>query len=422
MENTPSLRLLNATWKLFNASRTAGLSTLIQAASEVFNAPILYTNELFQIRVMYPNHPTGDPGWDELYEQRHLPLDEIWKILDENLSGAEPFYQPFYANTGLCRDVPRLFGEVVRSKAVRGHIVVYLGDIPLQAEDLEIMDTLTELLRQKADRRAAGMDNWTQAVTTHFQLLLDLDTPRHLVTKAVNALHTALSGQYAVMVTPFGRMASQRAFADYTVMQVRERFRNNVVCLVHQEAGAIVTLLGGVKGSQQGYSARPANSALVRNLFYFFEQFDLVSGLSAVFDDVSRTHAYYRQALLSAKMALRTGGTHRAVFNDYMPRPMIAALLEHEDAETFLHPALPAMYRYDQAHNTAYFQTLYEYLMNMLDKSAAAAMLELHKNTLQYRLNRISELFGLDLNHAQTLMNLLLSFLLWDLTHTPEKE
>lgn len=54
--------------------------------------------------------------------------------------------------------------------------------------------------------------------------------------------------------------------------------------------------------------------------------------------------------------------------------------------------------------------------MNMLDKRAAAAMLELHKNTFQYRLNRISELFDLDLEDAKTLMNLLLSFLLWDLT------
>lgn len=87
---------------------------------------------------------------------------------------------------------------------------------------------------------------------------------------------------------------------------------------------------------------------------------------------------------------------------------MIASILEHEDADTFLHPALSAIHLYDQEHKTDYFQTLYEYLMNMLDKRAAAAMLELHKNTFQYRLNRISELFDLDLEDAKTLMNLLL--------------
>ena len=154
----------------------------------------------------------------------------------------------------------------------------------------------------------------------------------------------------------------------------------------------------------------------MRNLFHFFEQFDLVSGLSDTFQDVGRVHTYYRQALLSAKMALRTGSGSRAVFSDYMPLPMIASILEHEDADTFLHPARSAIHLYDQEHKTDYFQTLYEYLMNMLDKRAAAAMLELHKNTFQYRLNRISELFDLDLEDAKTLMNLLLSFLLWDLT------
>ena len=415
MEPTPSQRLLTATWKLFNASLETGLTALIQAASEIYQAPVLYTNELFQIRAMYPNRPTGDHDWDQLYEQRHLPLDEVWKILDENLSGQEPFYRPFYADSGLCRDIPRLFGEVVRSKTVRGHVIVYLGGLPLQEDDLAIMDTLTELLRQKADRRAGGMDNWTQALTTDLQLLLDPDSPQHLVSKAIHALSSALGGQYAVMVTPFGTMASQRAFADYTVMQLRERFRG-VVCLVHQEAEAMVTLLGGVKANRSGHGFRPANSVQVRNLFHFFEQFDLVSGLSDTFQDVSRVHTYYRQALLSAKMALRMGSARRAVFSDYMPLPMIASILEHEDADTFLHPALPAIHRYDQEHKTDYFQTLYEYLMNMLDKHAAAAMLELHKNTFQYRLNRISELFDLDLEDSKTLMNLLLSFLLWDLT------
>ena len=415
MEATPSPRLLLATWKLFNASHEAGLTALIQAASEIYQAPVLYTNELFQIRAMWPNHPTGAPQWDQIYEQRHLPLDEVWKILDENLSGQEPFYRPFYADAGLCRALPRLFGEVVRSKTVRGHVIVYLGAVPLQEDDLAIMDTLTELLRQKADRRAAGMDNWTQAITTHLQLLLDPDSPQHLVSKAVHALGAAIGGPYAVMVTPFGTMASQRAFADYTAMQLRERFRGTV-CLVHQEPEAIVTLLGGVRTSRSGHRFRPTNSAQVRDLFRFFEQFDLVSGLSDTFRDVGKVHTYYRQALLSARMALRTGSGPRAVFADYMPLPMIASILEHEDAETFLHPALAAMEQYDQAHKTGYFQTLYEYLMNMLDKRAAAAMLELHKNTFQYRLNRISELFGLDLEDAKTLMDLLLSFLLWDLT------
>ena len=415
MEQMPSQRLLAATWKLFNASLEAGLTLLIQTASEIYQAPVVYTNELFQIRAMYPNHPTGQVNWDQIYEQRYLPLDEIWKILDENLSGAEPFYRPFYADSGLCRDLPRLFGEVVRNKTVRGHVIVYLGSSPLQGDDLAIMDTLTELLRQKADRRAAGMDNWTQAITTHLQLLLDPGSPQHLVAKAVHALGSAISGPYAVMVTPFGTMASQRAFADYTAMQLRECFRG-VVCLVHQEAESIVTLLGGVRTSRSGQRFRPTNSVQVRNLFHFFEQFDLVSGLSDTFQDVGRVHTYYRQALLSAKMALRTGSGSRAVFSDYMPLPMIASILEHEDADTFLHPALSAIHLYDQEHKTDYFQTLYEYLMNMLDKRAAAAMLELHKNTFQYRLNRISELFDLDLEDAKTLMNLLLSFLLWDLT------
>ena len=58
MEQMPSQRLLAATWKLFNASLEAGLTLLIQTASEIYQAPVVYTNELFQIRAMYPKNKT----------------------------------------------------------------------------------------------------------------------------------------------------------------------------------------------------------------------------------------------------------------------------------------------------------------------------------------------------------------------------
>ena len=44
MEQMPSQRLLAATWKLFNASLEAGLTLLIQTASEIYQAPVVYTN------------------------------------------------------------------------------------------------------------------------------------------------------------------------------------------------------------------------------------------------------------------------------------------------------------------------------------------------------------------------------------------
>lgn len=125
---------------------------------------------------------------------------------------------------------------------------------------------------------AAGMDNWTQAITTHLQLLLDPGSPQHLVAKAVHALGSAISGPYAVMVTPFGTMASQRAL-------------RRLHC--HAAAGALSggSLLSssgsGIYRNPAGWCTdqplpvqrfRPTNSVQVRNLFHFFEQFDLVSG------------------------------------------------------------------------------------------------------------------------------------------------
>ena len=104
-----------------------------------------------------------------------------------------------------------------------------------------------------------------------------------------------------------------------------------------------------------------------------------------------------------------------------MPLPMLAAVLETESAETFINPVLFEIRDYDRDNQTEYFQTLYQYGVCLCDKDAAAASLAIHKNTLSYRLNRISELFQVDFSDRRTRLNLELSCFLWFLTHDGEK-
>ena len=79
-----------------------------------------------------------------------------------------------------------------------------------------------------------------------------------------------------------------------------------------------------------------------------------------------------------------------------------------------MHPALAEIQRYDNANNTDYFNTLRTYSMTMHNKDSAALQLDVHRNTLLYRLNRIKDLFNLSYEDEQTAIHLLCSFLLMD--------
>lgn len=394
-----------------------GVQPLIQAASEFFGAPVLLTDELFHIRSVWPREQTGVAELDQSIRDGAIQAQREWVILDENLSGEKAFYEPFYANTGVCELVPRMYGELVWQNEVRGHVVVYLGKVPCQPEDLEILQKLISLLVLKLRRRLAGMDRWTATLQARLEVLLDPQTPVQVRRPAEDLLRKQIKGDYGVMVTTIGQRASQKAFADYAVTQIQQRFRN-VVVLVYDQT--IVTLFGEVKRNAVENTLRPENNALVKWLFRYFAQYDLVSGLSDPFSNLRDIYLHYRRALLTARMVERSKQGTDGIFEDYMPLPMLASVLETEQAETFINPVLEQIRAYDAGNNTDYFDTIYQYAMHLFEKEATAQALTVHKNTLAYRLGRISELFLIDFSDRRMRLNLVLSCCLWYLSHGEE--
>lgn len=68
---------------------------------------------------------------------------------------------------------------------------------------------------------------------------------------------------------------------------------------------------------------------------------------------------------------------------------------------------LPALQAHDAEAGTSYVDTLYEWLRRPGDPKSASAALRIHPNTLRYRMNRIVQLTGADLEDPDTRMALL---------------
>ena len=80
-----------------------------------------------------------------------------------------------------------------------------------------------------------------------------------------------------------------------------------------------------------------------------------------------------------------------------------------EDAMDFVHPGIMEMEQYDRQNNTQYLETLKEWLLHRMDYSATGKAMNLHRNSLYYRMQRIYELFGIELNDMNTDVQLYLS-------------
>ena len=81
---------------------------------------------------------------------------------------------------------------------------------------------------------------------------------------------------------------------------------------------------------------------------------------------------------------------------DFGPLPMLVAASEVGDVRSFVEDNVGAIAEHDRQNATPYFETLSVYLREGCRSQACADTMGLHVTTLRYRLARIQELFGVD--------------------------
>lgn len=88
---------------------------------------------------------------------------------------------------------------------------------------------------------------------------------------------------------------------------------------------------------------------------------------------------------------------------------MLGEFAQNFKNEGMLHPAIETLEKYDQKNGSELLKTLYVYLQNERSAVDTANKLFIHRNSLRYRLERISELINVDLDNPDIRMHLLLS-------------
>jgi len=134
------------------------------------------------------------------------------------------------------------------------------------------------------------------------------------------------------------------------------------------------------------------------------------AGISCVFTDIYLTSSHY----LQADAALRLGGSTPGELMHCLDCALQYAseLLSQSPAADMVHPDLLTLRDYDEKHSTEFFETLKYYLICERSLGKTAEAMNLHRNTLYYRLTRIRELISSELEIAEERLSLLLSFLI----------
>ena len=91
---------------------------------------------------------------------------------------------------------------------------------------------------------------------------------------------------------------------------------------------------------------------------------------------------------------------------------MESSLKKDESAAFLLHPAIERLSEYDSENQNELLLTLNEYLKQNKNQQKTLEVLQIHRSTLKYRLQRITDLTGIRLDDPKEEAYLRLSMLL----------
>ena len=137
-------------------------------------------------------------------------------------------------------------------------------------------------------------------------------------------------------------------------------------------------------------------------------------GVGGLYPRPSQLPRSLREAELALRLQKASSPVEQAtMFAELGVLRMLASIADLGDVEDFVRTWLGALIDYDRARHTELVQTLTQYLQHGGGYQTTARVLCIHRSTLKYRLQRIRELTGLDLNDPETHFNLQLATKAW---------
>jgi biotin operon repressor len=181
--------------------------------------------------------------------------------------------------------------------------------------------------------------------------------------------------------------------------------------------------LGAAMEIFDGFSGKKADRFSVA-LGTFLIDHGLKAGSSIQFSgrDFKHIRLYYKQAELALDLGVRNAPmAHLYYFSAFVKRHILEASLQELPASMLCAPELIKLRDYDLKHKTELLRTASKYLQNHLSHTQTSIELGIHRSTLMYRLDRIRDIGGFNIEDSENQWYLLLSLQLLGLEKSEGK-
>jgi sugar diacid utilization regulator len=245
-------------------------------------------------------------------------------------------------------------------------------------------------------------DFFWQLLTGHLQ-------PDERVRDRAKQLDVRLPERYHVTVLQF-----EEAISEKLKQQIRYTLETTpfVRIVLHAVTDAQLVLLAAAPSPSVGdeEEQKEALFRMIRQMKQRFGISPVESGSGMIYSDYAMVERSYQEALtlLQIKRRFPEETSSASAYPDLGYYRYLPHILQEKQLHRFENPALQKLRKYDREHNSDLLQTLELFLNHDSNVKVTADLLHIHINTLTYRLKRIAEIGGIDLNNMDQKVTLYL--------------
>lgn len=387
-------------------SKGSSIEQLVTLGYEIIGNPFAVIDSSRNlVAIIKTPEAEDDPQWHELstrgysssdFINYYAKVEKLYKKITEN---DEPF---FWMDKRI--KYRRIMGKVKVNDKFAALVGVIEYNKPFKESDIEMVSVLckalsTEMQKDKFIHYAKGV-----MYEGFLRDLLDgkiIDS--HIIHDRIKYIRLDLKKNIFVLTVDITQFDSTR----YTLSFVR----NTLEDMIYGSKAIIYN----------DYVVALISSDNIKNFFEstiprikkYLTSNKMRGGMSRSFSNLEELKDYYAQSLIALQLGAGSGNDSPLYFyEDYTIDYFVSLCEKHSSISMSCHPALFALMEYDRQNNTSFTRTLYyyvAYLRNIVDTANAC---KLHRNTMNYRIQKIEEILNVDLSDNKLLINFYLSFTL----------
>ena len=382
-------------------------------AYKILKNPMIITDESFKVITYSKSIEINDPIWLTIVGNNYCPSN-IVEMTDQNnfwkrLSRAG---RPLFVDSeGFKPYVRRAVAEVRAGGKIRGYIALLEVNKPIKEQDLQMLQMVAELVGVKMAEKDAVSKALDQLEHEFISDLFSGVMPSEKMARSrAVSLGWKLSRWFAVFSV---KPREKGVYIGTKLDSIKERLSYYFSFCVYSFNGksAYYIISFEDKSRWKKILDREVKKIMVEeNLICF-------SGLPV--DTLMQVHESYEQAKKAAKFFEFLNGdlTKRSVykFSELAVYDMLLELAKKADIKTMISQGLLKIMEIDEKEGTEYLKTLKCFFENNQNVGATADSMFVHRNTINYRLNKIRSIIDEDFDNPLMRLHLYISILIYEM-------